>query len=78
VQVSAATRFRLYRTTAQRTADAARAFTTKPVGDVCLLDVKLDAAATMWLNPAPVVGSTGTTYYTRTDGAADVTLTWEG
>lgn len=77
IQVSAATRFRLYRSTAQRTADTARAFTTPPVGDAVLLDVLFTAAGTLWLNPVPGVAREAATFYTRTDGAANVTITWE-
>jgi hypothetical protein len=78
VEATAGCRFRLYRSTAQRTADAARDFATKPTGDAVLLDVDLETAGALWLNPAPVVASDDATYYTATDGAADVTITWEG
>jgi hypothetical protein len=78
VEASAACRFRLYRSSTQRTADAGRDFATKPTGDAVLLDVLLDAAGGLWLNPAPVVASDDATYYTATDGTADVTITWEG
>lgn len=78
VTLSAPARFRLYRTAAQRTADASRAVGTDPVGDAVLLDVKLTAAGTLWLNPVVDVASDSTTFYWAIDATADVTLTWEG
>ena len=75
--VSAACRVRLYRSTAQRTADAAREFTTTPVGDAVLLDVLLTAAGTLWTNPVVDVARDGTEFYLRVDGTADLTITWE-
>lgn len=78
VSVSAPVRFRLYRSDAQRTADASRAAGTDPVGDAVLLDVNLTAAGSLWLNPVVDVASDATTFYWAIDATADVTLTWEG
>ncbi len=78
VEVSAACRVRLYRSPEQRNADAARPATVAATGDAVLLDVLLTGPGVLWLNPVPVVASTTGSFYTLTDGAADVTITWEG
>jgi len=77
ITASAAVRFRLYRSTAQRAADVARNALTKPVGDAVLVDVLFTTAGTLWLNPVPGIARDGAAFYTYTDGAADVTITWE-
>jgi hypothetical protein len=77
VEASAATRWRLYRSAAQRGADLSRPFTTTPVGDAVLADLKFLAAGTIWTNPVIDVSRTGEKYYTRIDGAADITITKE-
>jgi len=77
VESTAATRFRIYRTAEQRTADVDRAATTAPVGDAVLAEFVFDAASIGWVNPVVDLTGTGTTFYTRTDGVATITITWE-
>lgn len=74
---SAATRFRLYRSTAQRSADSARALGTDPVGDAVLVEVNFLTGSTIWLNPIVDIANDDATYYTITSATADITLAWE-
>lgn len=77
IEVSAACRVRLYRTAAQRTADAARAFTTPPVGDVVLADHDFTGAGVQWTNPVYTLARDGAEFFVHVTGTADVTFTWQ-
>ncbi len=77
IEATAATRWRIYRTEAQRTADVSRPFATMPVGDAVLADFKFLAAGTIWTNPVINISRTEENYFTRTDGTADITVTKE-
>lgn len=79
IEASAACRVRLYRSAAQRTADAGRAVTTPPSAgqDVVLADHDFAAAGTQWTNPAYVMARTEATFYYSVTGTADLTFTWQ-
>lgn len=77
---TAAARVRLYRTEAQRAADAPRPFTIRPQGDAVLADWFVTTAGTLWANPVvDVARDLETDYYLTIDGTGvDVDLVWEG
>lgn len=77
IEASAACRVRLYRSAAQRTADAARAFTTAPAGDAVLCDHLFTAAGAQWTNPVYDLVRDGDLFYVAVTGTADVTFTWQ-
>lgn len=78
VTTTAAARVRLYRTEAQRDADAARPFTIRPQGDAVLADWSVTAAGTLWANPVVDAARDGAVFYPVVDGTGvDVDLIWE-
>ena len=85
VAASAACRLRVYRSSTDRAADAARPFQSsrnEAAANGCLLDWLFDAAGGDWggrtTGVVPHFVSDSATYYTAVTGTADVSITWEG
>jgi hypothetical protein len=76
---SANTRVRVYRTAAQRAADAARSFATLPVGDAVILDMLCDTTDVFFTNPVSGAyrPSGEPSVYFNIEGAGSTTLTWQ-